>query len=194
MPFGMESPRYLQPPFAEDFQFPAPDGRERIRNLRTFRKTDARVNVTGAPNRFLQCYFVTREQALRYAHPMRQVRCDLQIRRLLEVLQRHGRTVEKMTPMGLVQYRDAVALLGFLSDLDKAQVLLFGPAVSAGMTVDRQGCEGLRDVKPRLERAQVVVECLTGGLVLMSNHVQLQLVQQRPELTALRQTRRNADF
>ena len=61
MPFETESLRYLQPPTAEDFQLSAPNGRERIRNLRAFRKTDARVNVTGASNRFLECYVVTYE-------------------------------------------------------------------------------------------------------------------------------------
>ena len=120
MPFETESLRYLQPPAAKDFQLSAPNGRERIRNLRAFRKTDTRVNVTGTSNRFLERYFVTHEEALCYAHPMREVRCDPQARCLLEILQRRGRTVEKMTSMGLVEYRNAEALLGLLSDFNEA--------------------------------------------------------------------------
>src|ERR1700722_5784804 len=111
MAFETESLCYSQPPIAEDFQLPAPNGRERIRHLRAFRKTDARVNVTGTSNRFLACYFVTHEQAICYAHPMREVRCDHQIRCLLKILQRRRRAVEKMTSMGLVEYRNAMALL-----------------------------------------------------------------------------------
>src|ERR1700728_5283171 len=176
-PFGTESLRDSQPPVAEDFQLPAPDGRERIRNLRAFRKTDARVNVTGTSNRFTKCHFVTHEQALCYAHPMRQVRRDHQIWCLLEILQRRRRTVEKMTSMGLVQYRDAIALLGFLSNFNEAQILLSGPAVSAGVTIDQQGFERGRNVDPLLKRPQVVVVYLARGLVLMSNDVQLVLVQ-----------------
>ena len=130
MPLGTESLRYSQPPTAKDVQLSAPNGRERIRNLRAFRKTDARVNMTGTPNRFVECYFVTHEQALCYAHPMRQVRCDHQIRSLLEILQRRRRTVEKMTSVGLVEYRNAIALLGFLSNFDEAQILLSRPAIA----------------------------------------------------------------
>ena len=82
-----------------------------------------------------------------------------------------------MTSMGFVEYWNTIALLGFLRNFNEAQILLSRPAVSAGVTIDQQGFESSRNVNPLLKRPQVVVEYLTRGLILMSDDVQLVVIQ-----------------